>query len=329
MKQLVMTGPKKSCVIDVDIPKINDNQLLVKVVYTGMCHSEFHPWCTAKEGDLLGHETVGIVADKGINVKGFSIGDRVTGLGGGGYKEYIVMEPEKTFIVPDNVKDEDAVGEPLACMMSVSERIHTTKTGDTIVIVGAGYMGLGMVSLYKAKGYAEIIAVDKREIALENAKKYGATKVYLPHELPEEYKLNWQTWEKPDLTRDGHKTDIFNTGFKNVVEFTGTPDGLALAGEMVCAHGNLGIAGYHNDGMRTVDFQLWNLKAMTMYNCHERRIEYEATLCERAIKLISQGQWKFTGASTHIYTLDEFDKANYDMENHTDNFIKGLVKCDL
>lgn len=329
MKQLVMKGPKESRVIDVDIPEISDNQLLVKVTYTGMCHSEFYSWLNAKNGDIIGHETVGVIADKGINVKGFSIGDRVTGLGGGGYKEYIVMEPQKTFIIPDNVKDEDAIGEPLACMMSVSERLPVTKTGDRIVIVGSGYMGLGMISLYKAKGYTEIIAVDKREIALENAKRYGATKVYLPHDLPKEYRLNWETWKKPDLTRDGHKTDIFNTGFENVIEFSGTEEGLKLAGEMVCAHGNLGIAGYHNDGFRTVDFKLWNLKAMTMYNCHERRIDYEATLCERAIKLISQGQWKFTDTAKHIYTLYEFDEANADMECHADNFIKGLVRCHV
>lgn len=328
MKQMIMEGPKKSKIIDVDIPKINDNQLLVKVKYTGMCHSEYYPWLTAKKGDILGHEAMGIVAEVGRNVKGFSVGDRVTGLGGGGYKEYIVMEPEKAFIIPDQVKDEDAVAEPLACMMSVAERIDKTKVGDTIVVVGTGYMGLGMVSLFKARGYANVIAVDEREIALQNALAYGANEVYLPEELPINFKLNWETWDKPDLTRDGHKTDIFHIGFQNVVEFTGTESGLRLAGDMVCAHGNLGIAGFHNDGPRTIDFKLWNMKAMNMYNCHERRIDYEATLCERALRLISQGQWKFTGAARHVYTLDEFDKANEDMANHRDNFIKGLVLCN-
>lgn len=328
MKQMIMEGPKKSKIIDVDIPKINDNQLLVKVKYTGMCHSEYYPWLIAKKGDILGHEAMGFVAEVGRNVKGFSVGNRVTGLGGGGYKEYIVMEPEKTFIIPDNVKDEDAVAEPLACMMSVAERIDKAKVGDTIVVVGTGYMGLGMVSLFKARGYANVIAVDEREIALQNALAYGADAVYLPEELPINYKLNWETWNKPDLTRDGHKTDIFHIGFQNVVEFTGTESGLRLAGDMVCAHGNLGIAGFHNDGPRTVDFKLWNMKAMNMFNCHERRIDYETTLCERALRLISQGQWKFIGAARHIYTLDEFDRANEDMANHTDNFIKGLVRCN-
>ncbi len=326
MKQIVMQGPKNSKIIEVEMPQINDNQLLVKVIYTGMCHSELYPWATAENGLVLGHETVGTVVKVGGKVKGFSVGDRVTGLGGGGYKEYIVMEPKKTFKVPDNLASEDAIGEPLACIMSVAERIDTGKIGDRIAIVGCGYMGLGLISLLRARGYADIVAVDKREVALENAKKFGATEVYTPDTLPENYILNWNTWGKPDLTRDGHKADIFNIGFKTVVEFAGTEDALELAMEMVSAHGTLGIAGYHNDDMRTLDFKLANIKAIKMFNCHERRIEYEATLVERALRLLSSRQWKFTGVTNHIYSAEEFDKANCDMECHNDNFIKGAVE---
>ena len=49
MKKLIMEGPKKSKITDVPIPKINDDEILVKVRYTGMCHSEFYPWTTAKK----------------------------------------------------------------------------------------------------------------------------------------------------------------------------------------------------------------------------------------------------------------------------------------
>lgn len=78
MKQIVMTGPKTSKIIDVEIPKIDDNHILVRVTYTGMCHSEWYPWSTAQPGDVFGHETVGVVAEVGRNVRGFSVGDRVT-----------------------------------------------------------------------------------------------------------------------------------------------------------------------------------------------------------------------------------------------------------
>ncbi len=326
MKQIVMEGPRKSRVVEVDVPKINDDQVLVKVRYTGMCHSEWYPWTTARPGDVYGHETMGYVAEVGRNVQGFKVGDRVTGLGGGGYKEYIVMEPSKMMHIPENIKDEDAIVEPLGCLMSVGSRMMPKLLGDEVAVVGCGYMGLGMISLFKAMGYGNILALDLREEARENAMKFGATRAIHPDELTPEYYLNWSNWESPDLTRDGHKADIFNLGFQNVMEFTGTPDGLALAGDLVCAHGRLGIGGFHNDCPRTVDFMLWNMKAMDMINCHERRIEHEADLCRRGLELISKGIWNFTGLTRHIYAPEEFDAANYDMETHRDNFIKGAVE---
>lgn len=327
MKQIIMIGPKKSKVIETEIPKINDKQLLVKVTYTGMCHSEWYPWSIAKEGDTFGHENVGVVADMGSDVKDFHIGDRVTGLGGGGYKEYIVMEPQKTCIVPDNLNDLDAIAEPLACILSTGQKMSPRLCGDKIAVVGAGYMGLGIISLLKAMGYGDIIAIDLRKEALDNALKFGAAEVYMPHEIPREYLLNWETWGKPDLTRDGHKTDIFNIGFKDVIEFSGTESGLRLAGELVSAHGRMGIGGYHNDGDRTIDYKLWNIKAFTSINCHERRIDYEATLCKRSLELISKDIWKFKGVTNNVYSMEEFDKANEEMETKTNGFIKGAVKC--
>lgn len=328
MKKIVMVGPRKSKIVETDIPRINDNQILVKVKYTGMCHSEWYPWSTAQGGEEFGHEAMGYVVDVGKNVVGFKIGDRVTGLGGGSYREYIAMNAIRAMLVPENIADEDAVVEPIGCLMSVGSRMMPKLLDDEVAVVGAGYMGLGMISLFKTMGYGKVTAIELRPEARENALRYGADVALHPDELDKSFYLNWKTWESPDLKRNGHKTDIFHMGFQNVMEFTGTPSGLELAGALVCAHGRVGVGGFHNDGMRTVDFKLWNMKAFELINCHERRIDFETELCRRGLDLISKGLWKFTGAANKIYSMDEFDKANYDMENHTDNFIKGLVKCD-
>ena len=327
MRQIVMVGPRKSKVIDVPVPKITDDELLVKVTYTGMCHSEWYPWSVAHEGETFGHEAIGVVAEVGKNVRGFAVGDRVTGLGGGGYKEYIVMEPNKTVHVPDNLKDEDAIAEPLACLLSAAMKNPIETLGDPIAVVGAGYMGLGMISLFKAMGYGDIIAIDKREEARQNALRFGATEVYAPDRLPDGFVMNFETMGAPDLTRNGHPTGFWEMGFKNVMEFTGTEDGLQLAGDLVAAHGRLGIGGYHNDSLRTIDYKLWNFKAITTINCHERRIDYEARLCERCMFLLSRGIWKFTGVTNHIYEMEQFDQANEDMINHANGFIKAAVRC--
>ncbi|MDR1000072.1 MAG: alcohol dehydrogenase catalytic domain-containing protein [Clostridiales bacterium] len=327
MKQIVMTGPRKSKVIDVPEPQIERGELLVKVTYTGMCHSEWYPWSVAREGETFGHETVGVVVEAGGDTRGFKAGDRVTGLGGGGYKEYIVMTPDKTVHVPDNLKDEDAIAEPLACLLSAAMKNPIETLGDSIAVVGAGYMGLGIISLFKSMGYGDIIAVDKREAARANALKFGATKVYAPEELPRNYLMNFDTIGAPDLTRDGHAADFWSLGFKNVVEFTGTEDGLRLSGDLTAAHGRLGIGGYHNDSLRSIDYKLWNFKAITTINCHERRIDYEAGLCQRCMMLLSRGIWKFTGVTNNIYSMEEFDRANEDMSTHANSFIKGAVRC--
>ena len=175
MRQMVLDGPRKSKIIEVPIPQYNDDEMLVKVTLTGMCHSEWYPWATAKPGDVLGHESIGVVAELGKNVKGFAVGDRVTGLGGGAYKEYIVVSPEKMAHVPDGLKDEDAISEPLACLLSAAMKLPVETLGDTVAVVGCGYMGLGTISLFKTMGYGTIIAIDKRPEALENAKRFGAT----------------------------------------------------------------------------------------------------------------------------------------------------------
>ena len=326
MKRIVMQGPRKSKVVEVDIPRPNDHQLLVKVTYTGMCHSEWYPWSTASEGQLFGHEPVGVVAEVGKAVTKFKVGDRVTGLGAG-YAEYVLMSESRTVHVPDNLSDVDAIAEPLSCMMSAVSRMPLTLPGDPVAVVGAGYMGLGAISLFKLRGAGRIIAVDPREEARENALRFGATEAYAPDELPADYLLNWNNWGEEDLARSTEDNHIFELGFQNVMEFAGTPSALALAGEMVRAHGMLCIGGYHNDGPRSVDFTLWNVKAMTVQNAHERRSGFQTECCRNALDLLSSGKWDFKGVTNHIYTMEEFDRANEEMESKPKGYIKAAIRC--
>ncbi|HIW73839.1 MAG TPA: alcohol dehydrogenase catalytic domain-containing protein [Firmicutes bacterium] len=326
MKRIVMEGPRKSKVVEVDIPRPNDHQILVKVTYTGMCHSEWYPWSTASPGQLFGHEPVGVVAETGRAVTRFRVGDRVTGLGAG-YAEYILMSERCAVPVPDNLSDVDAIAEPLSCLLSAASRMPLLLPGDPVAVVGAGYMGLGMISLFRLRGAGKIVAVDPREEARDNARRFGATEVYAPEELPADYRLNWANWGEEDLARSVEDNHIFELGFQNVMEFAGTRSALTLASEMVRAHGLLCIGGYHNDGPRCVDFTLWNVKAMTALNAHERRVDFQTECCRHALDLLSSGRWDFKGVTNHIYTMEEFDRANEEMESKPRGYIKAAIRC--
>jgi len=95
---------------------------------------------------------------------------------------------------------------------------------------------------------------------------------------------------------------------------------------MVCAHGRLGIGGYHNDGPRTIDYGLWNFKALTAVNCHERRIMWEVDLSRRCLTMLSRASGSSPARLPRV-RHGGVDKASEDMEQHANGFIKGLVRC--
>ena len=140
-------------------------------------------------------------------------------------------------------------------------------------------MGLGFMQMMKAKGAAKIVAVDVREEGLENARRFGADEAYLTTEVPPEYIVD--TWD------DG----IFCTGIPTVAEASGSQPGLTLAGEYDGGAWELSVVGYHQGGPRTIDMQLWNWKAITVVNAHERRMDACAKFIESSLNLVQKGCW--------------------------------------
>lgn len=316
MKAMQMLGRRRSTVVEVPEPVPGPGQVLVKVKYTGLCMSEWHPWDEAQGGEFMGHEPLGTVAGLGEGVRGFALGDRVTGLCcTPSYAEYCLCKQECLVKIPDNLADEDAVAEPLSCLVSVASKLRLEKAGDTVAVVGTGYMGLGLMTLLRLQGAGRIIAVDPRPEARENAERFGADELYAPEQLPSRYLVT--EWND----------EMYRKGLPLVAEFAGTQSALTLAGEMTAIHGTLGIAGWHQGGPRTLDLRLWGWKGITAINTHERREAFQAACCRNALALLSSGQWQYKGVCRNIYALDEFDRANEDMVNKPKGFIKALVRC--
>ncbi len=112
MKAGKLVGEKEHKIITTQIPKISDDEVLVKVKVCGYCASELHTWKTGvyKDNDFLGHEVVGVIVEKGKNVSNYNIGDRVTGYILNGFAEYSKVHHSLITKVPDCLEDIEALG---------------------------------------------------------------------------------------------------------------------------------------------------------------------------------------------------------------------------
>lgn len=315
MRVSILTGPAQSEIVEMPLPHINDDEVLLKVSACGVCASELHGWENGLPGKrkVLGHEPVGIIKQLGKNVKGFVVGDRVTGLIYEAFAEFTKADYRNIIKVPEHLDDLEALGEPLSCLISGANRTPVNP-GDTVAIIGTGFMGLGFMQLMRLKGAGKIIVVDVRQEGLDNALRFGADEVMFPDQVEDKYKV--VEWDQMDR------------GVDVVVESSGSQAGLQLAGEMTKVHGVLSVVGYHqaNQGMRNVNMQLWNWKAITVVNAHERRNQVHVDSMNGGLAMINQGLYNMKDMITHVYELDQVDEAYGALKNKPSGFIKAVIK---
>lgn len=219
---------------------------------------------------------------------------------------------DRVVAIPEGVSYEEALGEPLACILSGARRTNG-QLGDTIAVVGLGFMGLLMLQTARLRGPARMIAIDPRRETLESALKFGADEVYTPDQLPERYKLTqWGQLGK------GYGVDV---AFKN----SGTQPGLTLAGQMVRDHGVLSLVGWHQAGLREVDVELWNWKAFDVINAHERRMDYLMDCMRRGLALLGAKKLDTCALVTHRFPLDNVDGAFPALVEKPAGFHKAVI----
>lgn len=312
MKKIVTNIPRHSEIIEVPMREIKDNEILIRLKYVGVCMSEHYAWCHAKNSSF-GHEPMGIVEKVGKNVTDYKVGDRVSGLwgdtlpGGGGMSEYAVaVQGGSVFVLPDNVPDEDLILEPLACMISAVSKAKVNLPGMEVCVVGCGYMGCGAISLLKMRG-AIVHAVDIRPESRENAKKYGGA----------DYVYSVEEAQK--MLADGFE------GFEVVMEWGETDESLDLAIHLTKQCGQLCIGAYHTGASRAVNMQLLNVRAIDCLSTHPRELDLTRRCAELAAKLLSEGRWNYRGLPTMIYPMDQFDRAQAEMDTKYGHHMKALI----
>jgi L-iditol 2-dehydrogenase len=314
---------------DVPDPKLVNGDgfdVLVKVRAAGICGSDIAHFTgqhcgELPEGSVMGHELCGEVVEIGESVTNVRVGDRVgieplIGCGhcgfclqgdyylcsslrhigyyySGGFAEYTKAPHEKVYKLPDNISYEEA--STLDCYAVAVHGLHRVpaNVGDTVVVFGAGPVGLCMAQAVKAAGVKNVVIIDVIDGVLEVAKKAGF-----------------------ELALNSAKTDVY----KKVMELTGGRgadivfDGaggsapiLDTAVRMLRARGTLGVIGMRGElpfDSVAAHFKEIDIKYIFSYGYWDYKTEFEI-----ALDLIGSGKINAADLITHRYALKDIHEA--------------------
>lgn len=315
MHAAVLHAPGQAVLQSVDAPEPGPGQVLVRLEGSGVCASslplwEGREWFTYPQPPgAPGHEGWGRVAALGEGVTGLNEGDRIAALTYRAHAEYDIADAHAVIRLPDSLADRPVLGEPLGCATNIFMRSEI-RAGQTVAIVGIGFLGALLTQLARHAG-ARVIALSRRPFSLEFAKAAGADHTLLLDD-------HWKILEQVKALTDGRWCE-------RVIECTGLQWPLDLAGEMSAERGRLVIAGYHQDGLRQVNLQLWNWRGIDVINAHERDPQAYVDGMRRAVEWMTQGIMDPEPLYTHRLPLDRVGEALELTRTRPDGFMKALV----
>jgi len=315
MRAAMLRAPGQVDLVSVSRPTPQPNEILVRVEGSGICASSIPVWQGRPWFDYPmppgapGHEAWGRIEETGTDVRDLRNGDRVAILSSHAYAEYDVCDAGSAVKLPSQLDDKPVPGEPLGCAMNIFRRSEVRKE-HTVAIVGTGFLGILLTHLVSAMG-AGVIAINRRELRLRFAQDMGAAHCLTLRDL------NSVTAEVRRLT-NGDLCDV-------VIECTGHALPLDLAAELTRERGRLVIGGYHQDGPRQVNMQLWNWRGLDVINAHERDPRAYVNGMEQAVNALASGFMDPTPLYTHFFSLDQLDRALEMTATRPDEFVKGLV----
>jgi threonine dehydrogenase-like Zn-dependent dehydrogenase len=315
MRAAVLTGPGKIRIEDVAVPEPGQGEVRVRLEGCGVCASNLTPWEGPEwmqfptESGSLGHEGWGVIDAAGEGVGNVRVGDRVAILSYKAYAQYDVAPADAVVPLPAALDGRAFPGEPLGCAMNIFRR-SAIEPGQTVAIVGIGFLGALLTRLATEAG-ARVIAISRRPCALDLARQMGAAETIAMED-------HVAIIERVRALTDNRFCD-------RVIEAVGKQWPLDLAGELVREGGRLIVAGYHQDGPRQVNMQLWNWRGIDVVNAHERDPRTYVRGMEAAVDAVASGWLDPDPLYTHRYSLDRLDEALDATRDRPPGFIKALV----
>ena len=343
-KGAFMRGIDKMIIKEIPVPEIGKKEVLVSLEYVGICGSDvhyFHNGCCGSykvdlsEDYMLGHECAGTIVKVGEEVEKLKVGDRVALEPGitcgeceqcksghynlcpdvvflatppvqGCNEEYIAFPENMCFKLPDNVSTkEGALIEPLSVGFYASEQ-GGVKTGDTVVILGSGCIGLVTLLACKAHGAGKIIVADLVEARLQKALEIGATEVINSGKEDALKKIE-------ELT-NGRGADV-------VFETAGSPVTIAQTPFIVRRGGVITLVGISAKEEINYNFAQIMDKEATIKSVFRYRNIYP-----KAIAAVSGGAINVKGIVTHEFDLDHIQEAYDEAVNNKTDLAKAVIK---
>jgi threonine dehydrogenase-like Zn-dependent dehydrogenase len=315
MRAAVVTGPGQIRIADVQLPEPGSGQVRIRLEGCGVCASNLTPWegpdwmQFPTEPGALGHEGWGVVDAVGADVTELQAGDRVGALSGNAYAEYDLAEASSVVKLPQTLGSLDLPLEPFGCAMNIFRRCDI-QPGQTVAVIGIGFLGANLVRLAADAG-ARVIAISRRQESLDLARAMGAAETIFLHDH----------WEIIACVRD-----LTGGAFcDRVIEAVGKQWPLDLAAELTREGGRLIIAGYHQDGPRQVNMQLWNWRGFDVVNAHERDPQVSLQGMREAVAAIESGLLDPKPVITHRYPLERLKEALDATRDRPGNFVKAVV----
>jgi threonine dehydrogenase-like Zn-dependent dehydrogenase len=315
MQAAVLTGPGALRLDTVAVPEPGPGQVRVRLEGCGVCASNLTPWAGPDwmqfptEPGAMGHEGWGLIDAIGDGVSGLSIGDRVAALSYKSYAALDIAEADAVVRLPESLAGRPFPGEPLGCAMNIFRRSEI-EAGQTVAILGIGFLGAILTRLAADAG-ARVIAISRRSFSLNLARRMGAAEVIPMND-------HYGAIERVKALTDGVFCD-------RVIEAVGKQWPLDLAAELTRERGRLIIAGYHQDGPRQVNMQLWNWRGLDVINAHERDPAIYMQGIREAVEAVASGRLDPSPLYTHIYPLSRLGEALDATRDRPDGFLKALV----
>lgn len=337
MKAFQVRAPFEFGLAQVDAPQLAAGEVKVDVAYAGICGSDMHiihgQNAFVRFPRVTGHEFSGVVRQVGEGVSHLSVGDRVcidpviscgtcypcrinrpnvcTHLQvigvhrDGGFSEQVCVPASNAHRLPDGMPlSHAALVEPYSIALNVLDRMQP-HPGDSLLIYGAGVIGLTLVQMARALGLTDITVTDVLDARLDTARALGASRTLNSKEVDVEASMQALTGGE---------------GVPLIVDAACIPALMPQMVRLASPAGRIGLLGFNAVPSDLVQLEMIK-KELTLVGSRLNNRKFP-----RVIELIASGQLQVQAMISHRVTFDDMPGAIELIEKHPEQTRKVLVQ---